>query len=200
MVNTDPKIIEGNWVKGYALDLHTTCSEYIGDNEFGYPEFETTRSELGELIFRLKYKSDKTAIDEIVDTASDFLKNKWNILSKLDFMIAVLPSNYERIFQPVIEVARKLSSTLNLPLCEDCLYKIKNTPELKSVIEISERETILKDAFSIKGNNLIGKNVLLFDDLFRSGATIRIITEVLYNKAKVNNVYVLTLTKTRINR
>jgi len=48
--------------------------------------------------------------------------------------------------------------------------------------------------------NLSNKNILLLDDLYRSGATLRVATELLYNNCNVKDVYVLTMTKTRSNR
>jgi len=59
MIEIHPKEIKGAWDKGYVLDLHTISSTMIGYNEFGHPEFDTVRSQLGELVYRLKYKSDK---------------------------------------------------------------------------------------------------------------------------------------------
>lgn len=44
------------------------------------------------------------------------------------------------------------------------------------------------------------KKVLIFDDLFRSGSTLKEITKTLYNTGKVQNVYIVTLTKTRSKR
>ena len=44
------------------------------------------------------------------------------------------------------------------------------------------------------------KKILLIDDLFRSGSTLNEIASVLYQNAGVQNVYVVTLTKTRVNR
>jgi predicted amidophosphoribosyltransferase len=42
-----------------------------------------------------------------------------------------------------------------------------------------------------------GKNLLLFDDLYRSGATVSAITELLKSQGKAKAVYLLTLTETR---
>jgi hypothetical protein len=36
-------------------------------------QFDTTRSEVGELLFRLKNRSDTSTVDEIVATAVTFL-------------------------------------------------------------------------------------------------------------------------------
>jgi len=35
--------IKGNWKKGFALDLHTISSEYLGKNEFGHDHYDTKR-------------------------------------------------------------------------------------------------------------------------------------------------------------
>ena len=45
-----------------------------------------------------------------------------------------------------------------------------------------------------------GKDVLLFDDLYRSGTTLKEITHMLYEQGKVKSVYIVTMTKTRVNR
>ncbi len=45
-----------------------------------------------------------------------------------------------------------------------------------------------------------GRNILLFDDLYRSGETLKAVAQILKNKAGVKNVYILTITKTRSKR
>ncbi|MBF4349381.1 ComF family protein, partial [Vibrio anguillarum] len=42
--------------------------------------------------------------------------------------------------------------------------------------------------------------VLIIDDLFRSGSTLNELTKTMYNQGNVDNVYVVTLTKTRVHR
>jgi hypothetical protein len=59
--------ITGNWDLGYVLDKHRLSSIYLGDNEYGRPQFDTTRSEAGEALFRLKYRSDWTQIDPLAN-------------------------------------------------------------------------------------------------------------------------------------
>ena len=41
-----PIRIFGNWKEGFAFDLHTISSVYLGDNEYGHPVFDTKRSEM----------------------------------------------------------------------------------------------------------------------------------------------------------
>jgi competence protein ComFC len=200
MIKIKPIELKGDWKRGYSLDIHTTSSEYLGDDDFGHPHFSTKYSEMGELVLKLKYRDDKSTINPIVDAMSDFLKNTWKIIDKLDFILPTPPSKVDRKFQPVIEIATQLSTSINIPLCIDSMVKIKSTHELKDVVDSESRKVILQDAFRIANTQLEGKNILLVDDLYRSGATLQTITKVLYNEGKVKNVYVLTLTKTRSKR
>ena len=45
--------IPGRWREGYVLDYHTLDSTYLGDDEYGHPMFDTKRSDVGELLYRL---------------------------------------------------------------------------------------------------------------------------------------------------
>jgi len=112
-------------------------------------------------------------------------------------MVPVPPSNGQRPNQPVIVLARELSRRKGIELCEDGLRKSKQTRQLKDVHAYSERLNILKDAFAVTRQQLQNRKVLLFDDLFRSGATLNAITNLLYNDAEVASVNALTITKTR---
>lgn len=196
MINVSPIKLSGNWSEGFALDLHTISSEFLGYDEFGHEVFDTKRSGIGELLYRLKYKSDKSSLKEILDVTVNFLSNEWKISRILDGILPIPPSR-SRVLQPVIEVARGISPMLQIPLYEGFLIKVKETPELKNVYDYQKRLELLKDVFVTKNLSLKGKNVLLFDDLYRSGATFNAVTRVLYEKGVVNKVYVLALTKTR---
>lgn len=62
MINISPIKLPGNWFEGFALDLHTISSEFLGYDEYGHEVFDTKRSEMGELLYRLKYGSDKSVL------------------------------------------------------------------------------------------------------------------------------------------
>jgi hypothetical protein len=53
----NPQRIYGNFVWGVALDVHTLSRTYLGLNESGHEVYDTARSEVGELLYRLKYPS-----------------------------------------------------------------------------------------------------------------------------------------------
>ncbi len=86
---------------------------------------------------------------------------------------------------------------LRITVLPKAVKKIKSTPELKNVSTLQQRYEILKDAFEVIDVSIRGKTVLLLDDLYRSGATLRALTEVLYKQGGVKNVKVLVLTKTK---
>ena len=74
LVETHPIEIRGSGDVGYVLDKHTISSTMIGYNEFGHPEFDTQRSPLGELVYHLTYRGDKSALPLIVEAIVTFLR------------------------------------------------------------------------------------------------------------------------------
>lgn len=190
----NPQKLIGNWDGGWALDLHTLYSNIIGPDEF-----DTKRTPIGEELYLLKYRDERNHVVTIAETAAEFLKtkrNEWNI----DIIIPVPPSNTTRIYQPVYEIAKSIGMILGIPVDFTALKKEKSTLQLKNIEDPIERNELLKDAFDVEFNVLSGKNVLIFDDLYRSGETLNAVCKVIRNKGKANKVYVLTITKTRSKR
>jgi predicted amidophosphoribosyltransferase len=194
MVTINPTRIAGKWQQGYALDVHTLRSDFLGYDAYGHPEFDTQRSEIGELLYRLKYRSDKSILDEIVETAAGFI-DSWK--PNLNLIVPTPPSRSRRAYQPVFEIVRGLSARINVPFCEDCIEKLKGTPELKNVYDYDQRLKLLEKAFSVNAAKLKGQSILLFDDLYRSGATLNAITGTMHERVEGITIYVLALTKTR---
>ena len=196
IVATNPRTLNGPWNSGFALDWHTLHSTFIGNNEFGHPMFDTKRPPVGELLYQLKYGRVQMAgkqpiADQLAETAADFLKNTWRI--SIDAIVPVPPSN-SRAIQPVVAVADALAVQLGVPVCKTCLSKVKKTPQLKDITDYDKRKEVLAGAFSVAVELTAGKNLLLFDDLHGSGATVGHIAELLKNPGCAKAVYLLTLT------
>ena len=185
-----PVIIIGSWEIGYALDVQTISSEFTGYNEFGYETYNTVRSEIGELLFRLKYKQDKTVVPYIIEAIVKFIKNK----DAIDIIVPVPPSK-ERNIQPVLLIAEELGKKLQKPVI-NCVKKTKNTPESKNVFNIDEKVNLSTNLYEVNRELVEGKRILLFDDIYDSGITMNSITKELY-KNNSNAVFALTITKTR---
>jgi predicted amidophosphoribosyltransferase len=193
MTSIHPTRIPGRWSAGFALDYHTISSDFVGHDEYGHPKFDTKRSELGELLYRLKYGSDSAVIVEIGAAATEFLRS-WN--PGVGLIVPVPPSR-TRGLQPVSVLAETIGKNLGLPVRSDAVTRVKAVPQLKDVFEYDARVKLLHEAHSAEPAIAEGKRILLFDDLFRSGATMNSITETLYQGGKASEVFVLTITRTR---
>jgi predicted amidophosphoribosyltransferase len=200
--------IDGNWDIGYALDLHTLQSIPIFDIDESGEEvcvgWDTTRSEVGEALYRLKYRGDRTQIEPLAETVAAFLRSlptqDNNPINQVIKAIIPVPPSEARSFQPVIAVADLIGHKMGIPVPHDYLLKIKRTTALKGMNDLAQRHAELDGAFSVADQRFEGMKVLLFDDLFRSGETMGAITQVLKNDGKVGKVYVLALTVTRSRR
>jgi competence protein ComFC len=195
MAAINPKKLTGNWHSGVALDIHTISSTYLGVNEHGHEIYDNKRSELGGLLYRLKYRGDMSAAREIIDTASIYLKPH---LSKFDLIVPVPPSGTCAI-QPVITVAKGIGKKTGLPVVE-CVITTRPATPLKDVLDPAKRKELLEGLYAVDATKTAGKNVLLFDDLFRSGATMNAITDLLLKDGKAASVRVLAITRARSNQ
>lgn len=192
----DPQRINGSWTDGYTLDEHTLSSELIGHNEYGHPEFDTTRSAIGEALYQLKYRNDRSQVAVLAKAAAEFVKG-WHL--DLD-VVASVPPTRVRAYQPAVEIAKQLATALGIPYDGSTLRRTATTKELKGVLDPSERAKLLEGAFRIRGGSVKGKAVLLFDDLYRSGATMNAASSLLFDPGGAESVYALALTRTRTKR
>ena len=188
-----PIELPGPWSEGFVLERqHTLSSTLIGHDSNGNPQFDTKRSELGELVYRLKNRSDRKALAPIAEAAVEFIKG-W--APKVDAIVPVPPSR-KRAYQPVVEIAKGIGRLLSVPVDLAAIVKAKDTPELKNVFDFKERTTALQGAFKVNEKAVRGKRILLVDDLYRSGATASIVAKALIAGGSTT-VYMLAMTKTR---
>ncbi|MBQ3423070.1 MAG: ComF family protein [Romboutsia sp.] len=194
-MSINPSIICGNWDIGYSLDRHTLFSVYCGEDEYGHPIFDTTRSDLGELMYQLKYHQDISIIDEIMNLISPFL-DKFSKKYSINAIIPVPPSNTNRTFQPVSILAEYIGNYLGKKVFYDFISKTNNT-QLKGLDSEAKRKaikgSIAKHQHFISNN----VNVLIVDDLYQTGSTLNEIVDVLRTDPNINEIYVLTITRTR---
>jgi predicted amidophosphoribosyltransferase len=120
--------LDGNWKKGLAFDLHTIASNYLGPDEYGRDRWDTTRSEMGELIYRLKYGGDRSAVKRVIE-----LLKAINGIEKFDAIIPVPSTNRNRPYQPVDEIAKELGAERGVEVLTGFLEKEAGGQELKAV-------------------------------------------------------------------
>lgn len=190
--------VYGAWKEGIVLDYHTSSSKPIGFNEYGHMEFDTVRTQLGEIIFKIKYRgyvlNNQGFIDLIKDDLNSFLNNK-----NISYIIGIPPSNKHRHFQPVDMIGIALSQYINVPYLKDFFIKTDdiyaknlNPDEKKKIIN-----KIIFNKYYTDNSIEVNSNILLINDIYQSGSSLNACTKRLLHLNSVNNVYVLALTKTR---
>jgi predicted amidophosphoribosyltransferase len=179
------------WVEGYVLDYHTISSTPTGDP---YYRFDTKRTDLGELLYRFKYRwAGTAALDDIVDTVEQFIRG-WG--PPIDCVVPA-PASVGRKAQPVVEIARGLAARLRLPVFEEAVVKVKATAQMKNIDDWAERQRLLAEAVQVGKDDVRGKSILLMDDLIESGSTLRRAADVLLRDGGARAVYALVLTRTK---
>ncbi len=94
-------------------------------------------------------------------------------------------------------MAEALGRKIGVAVDASGVTRIKETPELKNIYTYEDRLRFLEGAHRVEAPAVRGQRVLLFDDLYRSGATMNAITVALYDEGAVADVYALALTRTR---
>jgi predicted amidophosphoribosyltransferase len=189
------KKLEGSWDLGYALHKHTLSSVYLGDDEYGHPRFDTTRSEPGESLYQLKYRGDW---DQVKPLAAQVKTSLLPLFGKIGLIIP-MPASTVRARQPVNEIATELGRLTDTPVFDNIIVKApapQGSPQLKNLHGREEKDAALQGRFSINPaiTNEGCWNALLLDDLFDTGATMDAVSKTLRTYKKINQVYAASLT------
>ncbi|NOV21226.1 ComF family protein [Ensifer adhaerens] len=188
------KKIVGTWDNGYALDKHKISSTFSGYNEFGHPTFDTLRTEAGEAVYQLKYKTDWSQSVNLAKAVHNHIVPNFPEIG----LIVPVPASQTRTRQPVDAVAEELAKLMGVGFFANIIVKAPSTTgkKLKDLGSKQEKVAELAGRFSINdGIPSQGTwNVLLIDDLFDSGASMEAATNALRTYKKIAGVYVAALT------
>ncbi|NJK93919.1 MAG: RecQ family ATP-dependent DNA helicase [Bacteroidales bacterium] len=126
-------------------------------------------SNVGSTIHRCKYENGGDYPDFLLKLALKAFRKKFN-QEKFDMIVYVPPTKSGHL---VKNFAEKLSQVLKLPISHD-LIKQRSTEEQKAFENSVLKAENVKDAFTFKTPlHIEGKSILLIDDIFDSGATIK---------------------------
>ena len=191
-VEINPIRLIGNWDWGYALDIHVIKSVPIGEDVYGNVHFDNTRSPIGELLYQFKYNGRYENLDEIVETILVFLDSHPEV-QNVDIILPVPPTKI-RHYQPTFEIARKVAGALNIFYSNEIL---ENHSRIESKELMSDEKHKLQGMI-VKTKSATRKhNMLLIDDLYKTGTTLQECVNVLREDPLIDKIFVLTITKTK---
>jgi ATP-dependent DNA helicase RecQ len=132
-------------------------------------------SEVGDKIHRCKYEGAGDFPDELLQITIEAYKHHFKE-RRFDLMLYV-PSTISGSLVKVF--AKKLSRRLNIPL-SDCLEKTRKTKPQKIFNSSTLKKENIDGAFKVTDiSSVAGKSILLFDDIYDSGYTIKEIGKLL---------------------
>ncbi len=120
-----------------------------------------------------------------------------DLFDKTDLIIPV-PMHWKRrlrrYYNQADVLGKLLAKRVHIPYSSKILFRSRYTSPQENK-SFNERKHNVKDAFCVRKNTLIkGKNILLIDDVFTTGATVNNCAKAL-KKAGAKAVYVLTIAK-----
>jgi len=179
-----PRPLSGPWQAGWALGFH---SRFAGA--------DWSRSEVGDLAYRLKYQSDRAALSPLVEQALALCAEHPE-LADVEAIVPVPPST-PRPFDPVSVLAEELGRRLPRPV-RPVLVKTRRTAPQKEMRTLAQKRANVAGAFAVpaaRQSEIRGQRLLVLDDLYDSGATLEEVCRVL-RQAGAARLCVLTLTRT----
>lgn len=187
----NPLFITGNWTDGRVLDRHVVSSEFDGYDQWGHERYKNTvYTELGLLLNEFKYHNEYGNKDEIVLAVADFIAET-GFASDVGFIVPAPPSNRNRDYQPVFEIAQGVSDRLGIDY-RPILVR-NDTRQAKNTHAVDVHKDI-----SLVGTLPTGATILIIDDLYSTGRTLSCCVNILRNDLELSNIYVLALTRTRL--
>ncbi len=182
LVLSGPQPLHGPWEEGWALDIHSygvTSSWHL--------------TETGQLVHKYKYSGRIDLADRLADRAIALIEQH-PTLKAIDGIVPV-PSSVKRLYDPVSLLGQVLARRLGVPLLSGVLRKTRKTDLQKDMGTRAQKRANVAGAFAVDGD-VKGRSLLVLDDLYDSGETLREVTRVL-KRAGARSVRVLTLTRTR---
>ncbi|AQS60318.1 ComF family protein [Desulforamulus ferrireducens] len=146
-------------------------------------------------IHLLKYKGRKSLAPLLASLMVEIIQQQ-PPLGQVEAVVPVPLSRqrqWERGYNQAELLAEEVARVLQLPLLKDVLIKHKETPP-QTGLSREERIQNLQDAFLVKApaSAILGKNLLLLDDVFTTGSTVSAVARTLKD-AGAGKIFVITL-------
>lgn len=140
-------------------------------------------SNVGKLIHKSKYENGGDFDSKLADLTEHAYRSRLATM-RYDKIIYVPPTSHGNLVRNfAVEIGRRLG----ISVCHS-LAKVKETKEQKIFQNGWLKQDNVKDVFDISAGLVSGCNILLIDDVFDSGATIKEIGKMLTKKGAANIV------------
>ena len=175
----EPIVLEGPWAYGLALSMHSE-----GD----------ARTSIGDLLSRYKYAEQRelrgVLAAALVEALSDHPEYQ-----RVEVVVHS-PATARRGFEPAGELAMAVARRLRARGLPRLVAHTRRTSSQKDLHTWEEKHANVRDAFRVRRPDLVrGRAVLVIDDVYDSGATLREMHRAL-TEAGAAEVLVATVTKT----
>lgn len=148
-------------------------------------------SHIGTLIRQSKYENAGPFADELVTRAVDLIRTRYPIHA-IKGIVSVPPTKSGKLVE---DFARQVASLLRIDYIP-ALAKVHATGEQKNFKNSEQKKQNVRNAFFVSLPNFIaGRNILLIDDIYDSGYTLREVAQTLMNAGALA-VYPFTITRT----
>lgn len=174
--------------------FHVNTTKNLPENISGVMRITKYRGGTREILGKLKFDNDLTvlpALQKMLDEVSARPKIK-NFLAQVD-VATFVPIHQKRLkergYNQTELIFKDWLVAQDLP-AENFLIRTKSTPRLYK-FKPDERREILQGAFELIGGvDVAGKNILIVDDIYTTGATVSECARVLKNFG-ANEIFVL---------
>ncbi|MCX5726280.1 MAG: ComF family protein [Candidatus Saganbacteria bacterium] len=155
------------------------------------------RGPLKTAIHKFKFKNKRSLAPVLAELTIDHLKTGDIDVGKIDLIHSVPLSSRrmkDRGYNQVDLICEPISSHYKIPLEKGIIIRRKETKPQFDLPREKRFENV-KDAFIVNDNRpIIGKSVLLVDDIYTTGATVEECSKAL-REAGAKDIYVLTLSR-----
>lgn len=163
------------------------------------PSFKEMRSwavyegPLREAVRRLKYKKELSLGDTFSQAmVALFTQSRWQVDAITPVPIGIARKS-QRGYNQASLLARPMALRAGIEYLPKALKKVKDTPSQVG-LNIHQRRANVKGSFQAQPGYVVGKKIMIVDDVCTSGATVEECSKVLLEAGAVE-VYVITLAR-----
>lgn len=157
------------------------------------------RTYVGEMVYQMKYRGDVRYVRPLADMMVWCIKRLgWH--KKIEMILGV-PSTEDRDVQPVRELTKVIAKKLRKKYSTTYISIAGERPPMKSVRgrtleeSRSKKVELLTGKIQLKNRELKDKTVLLVDDIYKTGATLEVISRTLLMDGEVRKIYAVVATR-----